>query len=104
MTFPDEQNVPLYKALSYGASSVEADIYLVDGELLVRTLHAFMCKDEYSPLAQVGHTPFDLSKTRTLASLYLDPLISLIAAANKDVVTGSQRFGIVFSMQETFGG
>ncbi|KAF7966645.1 hypothetical protein HWV62_27427 [Athelia sp. TMB] len=68
-----EQNVPLYKALSYGASSVEADIYLVDDELLV------------------GHTPFDLSKTRTLASLYLDPLMSLIETANKQAAVGTTR-------------
>lgn len=31
----DEQSIPLYKALSYGAASVEADIYLVDDQLLV---------------------------------------------------------------------
>jgi hypothetical protein len=32
---PDEQSAPLFKALSYGAASVEADIYLVGDELLV---------------------------------------------------------------------
>lgn len=32
----DVQSVPLLKALSYGAGSIEADIWLVDGELYVR--------------------------------------------------------------------
>jgi hypothetical protein len=47
---------PLFDALDNGFTSVEADVYLRDGKLLV------------------GHTPFDLRKDRTLESLYLDPL------------------------------
>lgn len=47
---------PLRDALAHGFTSVEADIYLVDGELLV------------------GHDPADLVPGRTLQSLYLDPL------------------------------
>lgn len=47
---------PLLDALDQGFLSVEADIYLVDGEL------------------QVGHDRKDLKKGRTLESLYLDPL------------------------------
>ena len=31
----DEQAVPLYTALAIGASSVEADVWLIDGEVRV---------------------------------------------------------------------
>ncbi|NBE95421.1 hypothetical protein FE391_24575 [Nonomuraea sp. KC401] len=52
-----EHERPLLDALDHGFTSVEADIYLVDGEL------------------RVGHDPEDLRPGRTLQSLYLDPLI-----------------------------
>lgn len=51
-----EHDRPLYDALDHGFTSVEADIFLVDGELLV------------------AHDPEDLDPDRTLRSLYLDPL------------------------------
>lgn len=51
---------PLFDALSHGFTSVEADIFLVDGELLV------------------AHDPEDLDPTRTLRSLYLEPLRRLV--------------------------
>jgi hypothetical protein len=51
-----EHDRPLLDALDHGFCSVEADVFLVDGELLV------------------GHTESDLEPTRTLQSLYLDPL------------------------------
>ncbi|HEY0448120.1 phosphatidylinositol-specific phospholipase C/glycerophosphodiester phosphodiesterase family protein [Actinophytocola sp.] len=47
---------PLFDALDHGFTSVEADIFLVDGDLLV------------------AHDPADLDPARTLRSLYLDPL------------------------------
>ena len=47
---------PLHEALELGYCSVEADIYLVDGQLLV------------------GHDRKDLRTERTLEALYLDPL------------------------------
>jgi hypothetical protein len=47
---------PLSDAIDHGFTSVEADIFLVDGELLV------------------GHAPSELSSERTLESLYLAPL------------------------------
>jgi alkaline phosphatase len=50
------QNVPFWKALASGASSIEADIFLVGDSLLVA--HSF---DEIVPL-------------RTFERLYLDPL------------------------------
>ena len=51
-----EHTRPLLDALDHGFTSVEADIFLVDGELLV------------------AHDPEDLDPDRTLRSLYLDPL------------------------------
>jgi hypothetical protein len=47
---------PLFDALDRGFCSVEADVFLVDGKLLV------------------GHTRQELRADRTLESLYLDPL------------------------------
>lgn len=47
---------PLLDALDNGFCSVEADVFLVDGKLLV------------------AHTRFGLNPERTLRSLYLDPL------------------------------
>ncbi|WP_370944957.1 phosphatidylinositol-specific phospholipase C/glycerophosphodiester phosphodiesterase family protein [Amycolatopsis sp. cg5] len=52
---------PLFDALDQGFSSVEADIFLVDGQLLV------------------GHTAGDLKPDRTLESLYLEPLRQRVA-------------------------
>ena len=47
---------PLWEAISYAFASIEIDIHLVDGALLV------------------GHDDDDLDVTETLQSLYLDPL------------------------------
>jgi hypothetical protein len=54
-----EHDKPLTDALDRGFCSVEVDVFLVDGELLV------------------GHTTSDLDPTRTIVSLYLDPLRKL---------------------------
>lgn len=51
---------PLLDALARGFTSVEADVFLVSGELLV------------------GHTRGELEKGKTLAALYLDPLHALV--------------------------
>ncbi|MFI2465366.1 phosphatidylinositol-specific phospholipase C/glycerophosphodiester phosphodiesterase family protein [Streptomyces globisporus] len=58
---------PLHDALAHGFTSVEADIFLVDGELLV------------------AHEPATLDPTRTLASLYLDPLAALVRPGHGSV-------------------
>jgi glycerophosphoryl diester phosphodiesterase len=55
-----EHTHPLFDALAEGFCSVEADIYLVDGQLLV------------------AHDRDQVSPTRTLESLYLDPLADRI--------------------------
>lgn len=51
-----EHKRPLFDALDHGFCSVEADIYLVDGKLLV------------------AHDRSEVKAERTLQSLYLDPL------------------------------
>jgi hypothetical protein len=51
-----EHKRPLFDALDHGFCSVEADIYLVDGQLLV------------------AHERNQVKRGRTLQSLYLDPL------------------------------
>lgn len=62
---------PLLDALEQGFCSVEADIFLVDGELLV------------------GHTRLELRKSRTLESLYLKPLLERVKHNNADHKTSS---------------
>ncbi|MFI7616474.1 phosphatidylinositol-specific phospholipase C/glycerophosphodiester phosphodiesterase family protein [Nonomuraea terrae] len=59
-----EHERPLLDALDHGFTSVEADVYLVDGELLV------------------GHDPEDLRPGRTLQALYLDPLAERVRAGS----------------------
>tara|TARA_R110002072_G_scaffold174303_5_gene329516 strand:- start:13341 stop:14156 length:816 start_codon:yes stop_codon:yes gene_type:complete len=54
------QPVPLTRALQFGLGSLEADIYLVDGEL------------------RVGHERWQLRPGRTLQAMYLDPLRALV--------------------------
>ncbi len=51
---------PLLDALSHGFCSVEADVYLVDGKLLV------------------AHSRFELKPEKTLERLYLDPLLKRV--------------------------
>ncbi|MEV7845074.1 phosphatidylinositol-specific phospholipase C/glycerophosphodiester phosphodiesterase family protein [Streptomyces cyaneofuscatus] len=58
---------PLHDALAHGFTSVEADIFLVDGELLV------------------AHDPAGLDPSRTLAGLYLEPLRALVRAGHGSV-------------------
>ncbi len=52
--------VPLYEALGHGFTSVEADVHLVDGELMV------------------AHKRKYIQKSQTLETLYLSPLQRLI--------------------------
>ncbi|MGP3968119.1 phosphatidylinositol-specific phospholipase C/glycerophosphodiester phosphodiesterase family protein [Streptomyces sp. 6N223] len=65
-----EHDRPLLDALSHGFTSVEADIWLVDGELLV------------------AHDAVDLDPSRTLRSLYLDPLLERVIAGRGSVYRG----------------
>ncbi|WP_188191316.1 phosphatidylinositol-specific phospholipase C/glycerophosphodiester phosphodiesterase family protein [Nonomuraea sp. SYSU D8015] len=68
-----EHERPLFDALDHGFTSVEADIYLVDGEL------------------RVGHDPEDLRPGRTLQSLYLDPLAQRVREGHGRVFPRSRQ-------------
>ncbi|WP_406089312.1 phosphatidylinositol-specific phospholipase C/glycerophosphodiester phosphodiesterase family protein [Streptomyces sp. NBC_01013] len=63
---------PLHDALAQGFTSVEADIFLVDGELLV------------------AHEATDLDPARTLSALYLDPLLARVRANHGTVFRGDR--------------
>lgn len=56
--------VPFYSALSVGAISIEADVWLYNG-----TLH-------------VGHEESALTNERTFDSLYIQPILSVLTAQN----------------------
>ncbi|MEU8470266.1 phosphatidylinositol-specific phospholipase C/glycerophosphodiester phosphodiesterase family protein [Streptomyces sp. NPDC029006] len=64
---------PLYDALDHRFGSVEADIFLVGDQLLV------------------GHESSELDPSRTLESLYLDPLAALVRANRGSVYRGWRR-------------
>lgn len=69
-----EHKRPLYNALSYGFRNVEADVYLVDGKLLV------------------AHDRKDVKPSRTLKALYLDPL-------EKEVRAGLDGFTLMIDVK-----
>lgn len=56
--------MPLYNALAAGCTGVEADVWLTDNDLLV------------------GHSTGSLTSARSLTSLYIDPLISILTHQN----------------------
>lgn len=66
-----ENRRPLRDALDLGYRGVEADVYLVDGDLLV------------------AHDRNEVRPGRTLASLYLDPLRALVARDGAVLADGS---------------
>ncbi len=65
-----EHRRPLFDALHHGFTSVEADIWLVDGELCV------------------AHDLVDTDPCRTLSELYLDPLRTIVQANRGRVYPG----------------
>ncbi|KAF2652216.1 hypothetical protein K491DRAFT_695774 [Lophiostoma macrostomum CBS 122681] len=58
------RKVPLYEALYYGCTGVEADVWLFDDELFV------------------GHDTRSLTKNRTLRSMYVDPIVTMLDQRN----------------------
>ncbi|MEH7886939.1 phosphatidylinositol-specific phospholipase C/glycerophosphodiester phosphodiesterase family protein [Bacillus sp. JJ1609] len=69
-----EHTRPLNDALDHGYTSVEADVWLKDGELLV------------------AHDVIDVKPERTLQSLYLDPLKKKVKENKGSVYQGGQDF------------
>ncbi len=72
---------PLLDALDQGFASVEADVYLVDGQLLV------------------AHDRADVSSTRTLAGLYLDPIRKRIGEHGGSVHGDEQPFVLLIDIK-----
>ncbi|MGW0820673.1 phosphatidylinositol-specific phospholipase C/glycerophosphodiester phosphodiesterase family protein [Streptomyces sp. NPDC002845] len=64
---------PLFDALDHRFGSLEADIFLVGDQLLV------------------AHDPIDLNPSRTLESLYLDPLAARVRANHGSVYRGYRK-------------
>ncbi|MGN6547493.1 MAG: phosphatidylinositol-specific phospholipase C/glycerophosphodiester phosphodiesterase family protein [Aureliella sp.] len=72
---------PLLDALDHGFCSVEADIYLVDGQLLV------------------AHDRKEVSPERTLQKLYLEPLKKRVADNGGRVYRDGPRFGLLIDIK-----
>jgi hypothetical protein len=72
---------PLFDALDRGFCSVEADIFLVRGQLLV------------------GHTVFDLTPARTLEKLYLEPLRKRARAGKGEIYPGGPPFYLLIDVK-----
>lgn len=62
------RKVPLYDALAAGCTGVEADVWMTNSDLLV------------------GHTEKSLSPSRTLQSLYINPLLEILAHQNPQLL------------------
>ena len=75
------QEHPLFDALDHGFTSIEADIFLVDGELLV------------------GHDRDELKAHRTLESLYLRPLARRVQQQDGRVYETGERFLLLIDIK-----
>ncbi|HEY7116294.1 MAG TPA: phosphatidylinositol-specific phospholipase C/glycerophosphodiester phosphodiesterase family protein [Tepidisphaeraceae bacterium] len=76
-----EHKRPLQDALDQGFCSVEADIYLIEGRLLV------------------GHQAWELKPDRTLQSLYLEPLKQRIAMNGGRVYRGGPTVTLMIDVK-----
>lgn len=72
---------PLLDALDHGFCSVEADVFLVNGKLLV------------------GHFKFELTSSRSLRSLYLEPLKQRVAANQGRVFPQGPPFTLLIDIK-----
>ncbi len=72
---------PLFNALDDGFCSVEADIYLVDGQLLV------------------AHERSQVKPERTLQALYLDPLSGRVKKNGGHVYPGGPEFSLLVEIK-----
>jgi hypothetical protein len=72
---------PLLDALDHGFTSVEADIFLVDGQLLV------------------AHSKREIKPDRTLEKLYLEPLRERVKAGGGSVYPGGGRFHLLIDLK-----
>ncbi|KAK4997116.1 Altered inheritance of mitochondria protein 6 [Elasticomyces elasticus] len=71
------RRVPLFEAVHWGCTGVEADVWLFDEELYV------------------GHNTAALTRNRTLRSLYIDPLVDLLDKQNLQTeFSNTSRHGV----------
>ena len=76
-----EHKRPLLDALDHGFCSVEADVHLVDGQLLV------------------AHTRFQVKPGRTLQALYLDPLRERVKKNGGHVYPAGPEFTLLVELK-----
>ena len=76
-----EHERPLHDALSQGFTSVEADVHLVGNELLV------------------AHNARDVQASKTLQSLYLEPLQNIIRENKGSVYSENSRFTLFIDIK-----
>lgn len=76
-----EHERPLFDALAHGFTSVEADVFLQNGQLLV------------------AHESFQTSPERTLQSLYLDPLARLVRQNSGSVYPTRADFQLLIDIK-----
>ncbi len=79
-----EHRRPLFDALDCGFCSVEADIFLVNGKLLV------------------AHTLPETKPDRTLQSLYLDPLRARVKKNNGHVYPNGPEFTLLIDLKQNW--
>jgi len=65
------RQIPLYEALAAGCTGTEADVWLSGSDLLV------------------GHTKSSLSPSRSLATMYINPLVSILTHQNQNPPSNS---------------
>src|SRR5438552_134393 len=80
-----EHKHPLFDALDHGFCSVEADIYLVNGKLLV------------------AHNLSDVKPERTLQALYLDPLRERVRKNGGRVYANGPEFTLLIDLKSDWG-
>ena len=76
-----EHQRPLFDALDRGFCNIEADVHLVDDQLLV------------------GHDPEDVTADRALDALYLAPLQKLIAERDGQIFPDGQRLTLLIDFK-----
>lgn len=90
---------PFYDAVRVGAASVEADIWFFGGDAPSTPLPAYdaFTTDEL----YVGHSSIYLTAPRTLNLLYLDPIVSILDQANKQVPRDHYTAGVFYNSPHT---
>lgn len=78
------QNVPFYTAYSARCASIEADIFLVDGELYV------------------AHEAKEIDKNRKLKNLYLEPIKEQMAMNNGAGYPGGKSFQLLIDLKTNY--